>query len=192
MNTRSVGRPLGSGKKIGDACIHGHLLTKANIIIDNHGWVRCKICRHKTNKASRIRCPQKRKYRYVPNWKRNNDSKLRNARDKWDRANNPQRMISDRIRSRIRTALVNGSKSMASLDLLGCSMAKLVDHLLKPFPEGSSLKQLLKTHHIDHIKPCYWFDLTKPLHQMKCFHYTNLQLLPASVNIRKGTNFIWL
>jgi hypothetical protein len=37
--------------------------------------------------------------------------------------------------------------------------------------------------HIDHIKPCYVFDLSIPEEQQKCFHYTNLQPLWATTKI---------
>jgi len=40
--------------------------------------------------------------------------------------------------------------------------------------------------HIDHIKSCASFDLSKKSEQKKCFHYTNLQPLWAEENIKKG------
>ena len=40
--------------------------------------------------------------------------------------------------------------------------------------------------HVDHIKPCFSFDLTDPEQQKICFHYTNLQPLWALENIKKG------
>lgn len=43
--------------------------------------------------------------------------------------------------------------------------------------------------HVDHIKPCASFDLTKPEEQAKCFHYTNLQPLWARENIAKGDKY---
>ena len=39
--------------------------------------------------------------------------------------------------------------------------------------------------HIDHIKPCAKFDLTKLEDQKKCFNYTNLQPLWAIDNYKK-------
>ena len=39
---------------------------------------------------------------------------------------------------------------------------------------------------IDHIRPCYAFDLTDPKQQKKCFHYSNLQPLFKDDNRRKN------
>jgi len=43
--------------------------------------------------------------------------------------------------------------------------------------------------HIDHIKPCASFDLTKPEEQKKCFHYTNLRPLWSSENSHKHSYY---
>lgn len=40
--------------------------------------------------------------------------------------------------------------------------------------------------HVDHIRPCALYDLTKEDQQMACFHYTNLQPLWAKDNMSKG------
>jgi hypothetical protein len=40
--------------------------------------------------------------------------------------------------------------------------------------------------HVDHIKSCASFDLSKEDEQRKCFHYTNLQPLWAEENLSKG------
>lgn len=41
---------------------------------------------------------------------------------------------------------------------------------------------------IDHIKPCAYFDLTKPEDQRKCFHYSNLQPLWQKDNLEKRSS----
>jgi hypothetical protein len=43
--------------------------------------------------------------------------------------------------------------------------------------------------HIDHIIPCAAFNMTDPIHQKACFHYTNLQPLWWHENIRKLNKF---
>lgn len=107
--------------------------------------------------------------------------------DRADRAKNLQRRLKDRLTKRMHCYL-RGSRSMRTYELLGCDHATLVIHLLKPFSVGADLFILLKTHQIDHIEPCASFDLSKPMEQLKCFHYTNLQLLPSAENARK---WIW-
>ena len=42
---------------------------------------------------------------------------------------------------------------------------------------------------MDHIKPLCAFDLTEPEQQALAFHYTNLQPLWASDNMRKGGRY---
>jgi hypothetical protein len=44
--------------------------------------------------------------------------------------------------------------------------------------------------HIDHIKPCSSFDLSKEYEQRACFHYTNMQPLWAVDNLRKGNKLV--
>jgi hypothetical protein len=44
--------------------------------------------------------------------------------------------------------------------------------------------------HIDHIKPCSSFDLSKEEEQLACFHYTNLQPLWWHENLKKSNKII--
>ena len=59
-------------------------------------------------------------------------------------------------------------------------------HIQNKFTEGM-LWDNYGLWHIDHIRPCSKFDLSKPKEQRKCFHYSNLQPLWAIDNIRKGS-----
>ena len=43
--------------------------------------------------------------------------------------------------------------------------------------------------HLDHIKPCKTFDLSKQEEQLKCFNYKNIQPLWATDNLKKGSKY---
>ena len=73
----------------------------------------------------------------------------------------------------------------STVDFIGCSIQDVKVHLEKQFTSGMSWDNYGKWH-IDHIIPCASFDLTDPEQQKKCFHYSNLQPLWASDNIRKS------
>jgi hypothetical protein len=95
----------------------------------------------------------------------------------------PQWRIALRCRTRIRRALKNIPKTNKTQDLIGCSWQELVNHLENTKVPGKDYTNA----HIDHIKPCASFDLTDPEQQKECFHYTNLQFLPAIENLQKGS-----
>jgi hypothetical protein len=77
------------------------------------------------------------------------------------------------------------TKSTSTMRLVGCSLEQLCEHLETRFSPGMSWENYGRWH-IDHIKPCSSFDLTKSEHQFQCFHYTNLQPLWAEENTAKG------
>lgn len=89
------------------------------------------------------------------------------------------------LRSRLIHALRGKTKSAKTLELLGCSVEYLKQHLESQFTEGMTWDNHGEWH-IDHIKPCKAFDLTNPEEQKKCFHYTNLQPLWGPDNIAKS------
>jgi hypothetical protein len=76
-------------------------------------------------------------------------------------------------------------KSLSTINLIGCSIEHLRRHLAFQFQPGMSWSNYGKWH-IDHIRPCAKFDLSKESEQKKCFHYTNLQPLWAKDNLIKG------
>ena len=101
--------------------------------------------------------------------------------------NRPHVRIAENLRSRIRIALkqANGTKSARTLELLGCDIEFLRQHLSNQFTEGMTWDNYGEWH-VDHIKPCSAFDLTDPEQQLQCFHYTNLQPLWAIDNLSKS------
>lgn len=94
------------------------------------------------------------------------------------------------LRQRIVVTICRGKKidkAYRTIELLGCSIQDARLHIEKQFKEGMTWENHgTHTWHIDHIKPCALFDLTKPEEQKKAFHYTNLQPLWAEENLRKG------
>lgn len=75
------------------------------------------------------------------------------------------------------------------MELIGCSIEQLLEHLESQFQDGMTWDNYGEWH-IDHIKPCAMFDFTKEEDQRECFHYTNLQPLWAEDNLRKSDKYI--
>ena len=92
------------------------------------------------------------------------------------------------LRSRLYLAIKNNSKSASTLELLGCDIDFLREYIEERF-NGNMSWENYGEWHIDHIKPCASFDLSKPEQQKQCFHYTNLQPLWAIDNIRKSDKY---
>jgi len=91
-----------------------------------------------------------------------------------------------RLRARMHQALKGILKSKKTMELLGIPNVDFLKTWIEcKFKEGMTWENR-HLWHIDHIKPCSSFDLTKPEEQAKCFHYTNLQPLWASENLSKG------
>jgi hypothetical protein len=99
----------------------------------------------------------------------------------------PTQKLLNSLRSRLSSLTKDGRKSASTMDLTGCTVEELRQHLEAQFTDGMNWDNYGRTGwHIDHIRPCASFDLTDPEQQRQCFHYTNLQPLWAADNIRKG------
>ena len=78
-------------------------------------------------------------------------------------------------------------KSIRTAELIGCSIPELKAHLESRFKVGMSWENR-SLWHMDHVIALAKFDLTKESDQRAAFHYTNLQPLWASENLRKWKN----
>ncbi len=143
---------------------------------------------------------------YRKQWRKNNPEKssesarrlrLKNLSRYRDRARLDQRKrrlilnnkIIDRLRSRIWMAFQHkrNCKRGRTVEMLGCSIADFKIYIESKFEVGMSWGNYGRSGwHIDHIIPCALFDLSKPEHQKRCFHFSNMQPMWASQNIRKG------
>lgn len=102
------------------------------------------------------------------------------------------------LRGRITTLLrryIQRGKSAKKADntekLLGCSFEDFVIYLESKWETGMTWQNYgVHGWHVDHIMPCAIFDLSKPEHQKRCFHFSNLQPLWAAENISKNAKVL--
>ncbi len=123
-------------------------------------------------------------------WKENNPEKvnaiMRIYRKNKRRTNLAFKLMCN-LRGRLYNALSHNLKSASTIELLGCEVSFLKQHLESKFKPGMTWENHgVHGWHIDHIRPCASFDLSKPDEQQKCFHYTNLQPLWAEDNRNKS------
>jgi hypothetical protein len=80
-----------------------------------------------------------------------------------------------------------GKKQGSTIELIGCSWEQVQEHLKSTMYGGMTWDDYLNGKaHVDHIIPISSFDLTTLEGQKKASHYTNLQLLWAEDNLKKG------
>lgn len=101
-----------------------------------------------------------------------------------------QELIRNLLRRRVIHAVKrqNSRKETGTVKLIGCSIENLIKHLENQFHDGMTWDNRGKEKgkwHIDHIRPCNTFDLTKINEQKLCFHYTNLRPLWSEDNMAR-------
>jgi transcription elongation factor Elf1 len=92
--------------------------------------------------------------------------------------------LKHRLRGSLRK-LLKGRKTNSVLKYIGCDVSFLKGYLEAKFISGMTWENHGIIWHIDHIIPCRSFDFSKEDDLMKCYHYTNLQPLLASINCAK-------
>lgn len=95
---------------------------------------------------------------------------------------NPVNRLAHQIRTRIGKFIRNGQSATKEL---GCSVVELKLYLESKFLPGMTWENYGKWH-VDHILPLSKFDLTDPDQFKKAVHFSNLQPLWATDNIKKG------
>ena len=88
-------------------------------------------------------------------------------------------------RGRILHALKRFNKSASTMELLGCTVDELRQHLESQFEPWMTWKNH-GLWDIDHIIACAKFNLVDPEQQRICFNWSNLQPLEHIENIKKG------
>ena len=137
----------------------------------------CRECNSKTTKI----------------YHENNKDKARVASKKYRKfkmKTDPMFRLVRNLRNRVWYALVRGTKSAHTLELLGCDVDFLKEHLEKQFTEGMTWENYGKWH-VDHILPCESFNLMLPEEQRRCFNWANLQPLWEKDNLSKHIKIDW-
>jgi hypothetical protein len=130
----------------------------------------------------------------INNWSK---EKQRESEKKY-RLNNPEkikekykrqslkinRRIRDSLNKRIKGALFS-KKYKKTLDYVGCSIEELQKWFETLFKDGMSWDNYGQWH-IDHVKPCSSYDLSKEDQIIECFNWKNLQPLWAKDNLTKS------
>jgi hypothetical protein len=88
-----------------------------------------------------------------------------------------------------RIAYYSGAKKkFPTVKIFVCSFKEAKEYLESKFKDGMNWANYGKWH-IDHIRPLTSFNLSEDNQQLEAGHYTNLQPLWASENIRKGAKY---
>lgn len=141
-----------------------------------------KIKRSIYNRGRRKLNPEK--YREeTRQWRLNNPCYKKN---RWE--NDMNFRILENMRGRVYKALKNNTKSKATIDLIGCTVEQLKQHLENLFSEGMTWDNYGEWH-VDHKKPCSLFDFTLESEQKECFNFNNLQPLWAKDNLIKSNKY---
>jgi len=126
---------------------------------------------------------------YDIEYRKQNKSKIAAYKKEWEKSKRHETAfkITRNLRRRIHHALMGRNKSDHTLTLLGCSVEFFKDYLEGLWEDGMNWSNYSPSGwHIDHIKPCYTFDLTDPEQQKVCFHYSNQRPLWAKDNLKRS------
>lgn len=137
-------------------------------------------------------------------YRENNKNKIKIKTKKW-RENNKKHIndynknklrtdinfkLAGNLRSRIKDALKNNSKSKSTIKLLGCTIPEFRKHLELLFNPEMSWNNHGTYWEIDHILPCSVFHLQHSEEQEICFAWWNMQPLECSINRSKNNKIL--
>lgn len=141
-------------------------------------------------KAQRLKHREAIKVR-MREWRMKNRSKIA-AKQRERRRTDLRFAIECRLGGQLRNAVAKRhfKKSDSTLNLLGCSVPEFIHHIESLFLPGMSWENRSEWD-LDHIRPVSSFsDMSDPVQQRQCFHYTNLQPLWKTLNREKSHKWV--
>lgn len=161
----------------------------------------CQFCGKKLRADNRIetcrshRALSSSRKMYMQNYAANNKEKIRAIKKRHSpkayanfllkRKADPVFKLKTLLRARLLRALKGNYKSGSAVSNLGCSVEEFKVYMESKFLTGMSWENHGKWH-IDHIIPLSFFNLSNIDELKKACHYSNLQPLWASDNIKKS------
>ena len=129
---------------------------------------------------------------YDIQYRETNKEKIALYKKEWDKKqmeNNIVYKLKKNLRRRVHHALNGNTKSQSTMNLLGCTPEFFKSHLESLFLENMSWDNYGEWH-IDHTLPCYTFDLSCPVQQKECFHYSNQRPLWKTDNLKRSKSIV--
>lgn len=153
-------------------------------------WLSKNAEKKRASRAEYNRKNREQNAAYTRQYRKENRLKY-NASMRRQRRENFKVKLANNLHCRLWHALKRPSaksdKVISATELVGCSMDFLKTHLESQFQPGMTWDNRGKDGwHIDHKRPCASFDLKDQTQQRECFHWSNLQVLWAVDNHRKG------
>jgi hypothetical protein len=143
----------------------------------------------KAKVRSRYKADPKKSIRLACDYAKKNKAKVNARVSEWQkqkRLTDPQFKLKSRLRSRLHRALDGRVRHASAIRDLGCSVPDLKSWIERKFTAEMSWSNHGPVWHLDHKIPLSLFDLRCPLQARLACHFTNIQPLNASENIRKG------
>jgi len=128
---------------------------------------------------------------YDINYRSKNAVKIKEYKKKWEflQKDEPLFKIKRNLRRRVHHALFDNIKSDKTFQLIGCTPEFFKKYIESLFQKGMSWENYGEWH-IDHISPCFTFNLSIPSEQKKCFHYTNQRPLWKLDNLSRPRSIL--
>jgi len=155
----------------------------------------CKICVRLENLKYYYKYKDTPEYKIKRRkWHENSIPTIR-ARKKYRMKHDMSYKLREILSRRIHHVVKEHGKSKSTMELIGCSIEELKTYLQQTAINNSYLDFDINNYsgleyHIDHIIPCASFDLSKEEEQLKCFNYSNLQILKAIENLQKSDKIL--
>lgn len=138
-------------------------------------------------------------------WGKNNPEKRKEIQDKWNKNNreyfkiwrknkwetDPNFKLRIILGARLNDILkrIKLNKSSSIISFIGCPIEELKIHIENQFLPEFTWDNHGEIWELDHIIPCFNFDMENVEEQKKCFHYTNLQPLFKTTRIAKSFGY---